>query len=360
MKSPFKDVRCIGSDISQEVYRRQEQGIKRGDPRYIMSRGELVSFSRCPLKWVLGEHDDEDTKSTLFGSLVDTMLLMPQEFSKLFVIRPQTYESTHLVCPKCGSTTDSPTCKKCKVERESKTVDKPWNENSAICSDWTEARQKEGKTVIRQEMFDDAGKALERVAADKRLIDFVNCSQKQVMIVATYVDSLTKIEVPLKILIDLVPDKNHPKFRKSLADLKTCRDSSKHAFKREVSERGYDVQSALYSDLYQLAFPDEERIEWRWLLVENSAPFITGRRIETSDFMELGRAKYLAALRDYCACLATDAWPSHDDHGEDSMDGWSFVAPEAWMVDGCYGMNLQDSLKPAKPFDQSSDYLAGA
>jgi hypothetical protein len=352
----FKDIKVIGTNISMDVYRRQDPNVKRGDPGFIMSRGELVSFAECPFKWIEST-EKETSKSLDWGTLMDTLILTPERFEKEFAVQPATYKATGMECPSCGSITDSAKCSKCKCDRHAIEIEKEWNENSTICTKWTEDVNKKGMTVVKAKVYEQAQVALKMFQRDQRLVDLVECSKKQMMIVATYVDRATGIEVPLKILLDLVPDASHPDYGKTLADLKTARSAEFRSWESSVAENGYDVQAALYSDLYRAAFPKEDRTDWRFVIQENTPPYITGRRtlsgtmddITTTSFMQIGRMKYQAALKDYCVCLATGYWPSYDDLPK-SYNGWTVVEPKEWMVSQVFGLGLR--LPKSAPVEQ--------
>lgn len=352
----FKNVKVIGANTSPEVYRRRDPNIPRGHKDYIMSRGELVKFAKCPRKWILGgKEEEEDTKATEWGTLMDTLILTPKAFERDFVIRPEKYKSKAMKCPGCGGVSDSKSCSKCKCPREEVEVEKDWNDNATVCGEWSESQRKAGKTIVKHDMMERAKVAMEMFRKDKDLVELVACSQTQVMIVATYVDRETGIDVPLKILLDLVPDKNHPRYGKSLSDLKTARDVAPYAWDKAVNEHGYDVQGAFYSDIYRAACPDEERIEWRFAMQENVEPFITGRRVLSEQFIEIGRGKYLNALKDYCVCLATGTWPSYEEVDPERSNGWSFTQPADWMVGQMFGMGLKLPPKPVAPKEESID-----
>lgn len=336
----FKNVKVIGDNIKPEVYTNRDPNVPRGHKDYIMSRGELHDFSTNPQKWLLGK-PREDTKSTDWGTLMDVLVLTPDEFKKQFAVAPETYESKGMQCPYCKKIADSKKCKACGgAERVEVAVEKPWNTNATVCSDWEEAQVKAGFKVVKKKDVDEAYKALKILNQDDQIVELIKCSQKQMMIIGVWVDRETGIEVPVKILLDLVPDKSNPRFCKSLSDFKTARNAETHAWDNAVAEHWYDAQAALYMDLYTAAFPDEERIEWRHAIQENEEPYVTARRLLSEQFIEVGRGKYRSALRDYCVCLATGNWPGYDDHGWSGKGGWTLTEPKDWMVNAAFGLGL--------------------
>lgn len=319
MHTPFKNAKVIGENITVEAYQRRDPATPPGHKDFIMSRGQLMDFAKNPWAWRAGL-PPYTTKATDWGSLIDCMALTPDRFDHEYIVTPRTYVS-------------------------SKGEEKDWDLRSSTCRDWVEEQKRAGLNAVGYDDWIEAMKACVVIKNDPIASELINCSKKQVMIMADYEDRNTGIVVPVKILLDLVPDKNHDRFGKTLADFKTSRGAERWEWVNHVKEHGYDVQAALYMDLYQAAFPDEDRIEWRHLIQESESPYAIGRRLLSSEYLELGRMKYLAALRDYCVCLATNTWPGYDDYG-DTYNGWSITEPKEWMVKQSYGMGLKLPPKP--------------
>lgn len=87
-KNPLVNAKIVGAGISNEVYRRQDA--KRGDLEFVMSRGELCEFARCPHRWINGYKED-DTESTEWGTLIDCLAMTPKSFNDCFAVTPATY-----------------------------------------------------------------------------------------------------------------------------------------------------------------------------------------------------------------------------------------------------------------------------
>lgn len=328
MKSPFQKAIIVGENISFAIYSQQPVDesvmakkaaeaavknrpespewihVKRGDPRFVMSRGELMSLIACPQKWIDQPADDDSTASTRYGSLVDTLALQPDQFDDLYCVAPETYTND-------------------------KGEEKPWNMNANFCKDWVAKRS--DKQMVKQKDLDAAEDAIKRLWADGKIRDFINCSKKQVMVSADYHDAETGLIVPVRVLTDLVPDPKHILYGKSMGDLKTSQDASNHKWPRTVSQFTYHVQGALNLDLHTAASPDIERIEFRHLIQESEPPYQTGRRILSSEFIEIGRSKYMAALKLYCQCLKHQFWPDFET-GPNVMNGWSLTQPSGWDI----------------------------
>jgi hypothetical protein len=149
------------------------------------------------------------------------------------------------------------------------------------------------------------------------------------MVIGEYHDEETGIMVPLKSLIDIVPSASSDN-AKALADLKTCVSASPPAWTKAVSDHDYDAQSALYLDLFNAA-TGQERVEFLHVLQESYAPWQPGKRMLSAEFIELGRVKYLDALKRYCQCLAANSWPGYET-GKMVLNGWQLTEPLAYMV----------------------------
>jgi hypothetical protein len=302
-KNPLKGGRLVGPMTPEHYF---DNGVaKRGDTDFVMSRSELMEFWRCPRRWYEG-YESEETKPQEWGSLIDGLVLgTADQFKARFAITPETYKSD-------------------------KGEVKPWNWNANVCKEWREDHP--GKQIVKFEDSRKATQAAAAILADDRLSKIVKNSEHQVMAVSGYNDLETGLEIPLKVLIDIVPNEQSG-IGKSLVDLKTCNSAGLHAWKRAVFEHGYHVQGALYLDVYTAA-TGEDRCDFRHILQESYEPYQTGLRCLSLDFIELGRLKYIAALKRYCMCLSTGVWPGYDETAPRALpDGWPLVEPEAWMVE---------------------------
>jgi hypothetical protein len=312
MKSPFQNCRVIGHGISARQYlapaiREDGTSPKRGDADYVMSRGELMDFAVCPSRWLAGYRED-GKDSTDWGTLIDTAFLS-DDFSKLYSVAPETYTAE----PK---------------KKGDEPQQKPWNNNATVCWEWNAEQGRAGRSVIKIHESEAADTAIEKLWADPQVKALMTNAKTQVMVVGTYVDPETAIVVPLKGMLDIVPDVSSSFFGKCLADFKTARSASQREWTKAVFNHHYDAQAALYLDLY-VAATGEDRVQFLHLIQESFPPYEIGRRIISEQFVEVGRNKYLSALCRYCECLATGIWPGYD---ADGINGWSIVDPESYMV----------------------------
>ena len=282
----FHDCKVIGDGITYKVYSAQAPGVGRGHKGFVMSRSELIAFANNPEKW-LSKKESADTPATIFGRLVELLETSPTAFDSLFVVAPDTYTN------KKGGESD-------------------WSRKSPDCAAWEDDHIARGITPIKSEVKARADAAVKMCLEYPPRAELVSVSKKQVMVIGEWHDPATKIKVPVRCLIDFVPDKNHPDWGKHLADGKTARNGDPANWDRVVDDEGYDVQAALSMDLY-LEATKEDRTDWTFPLSENAEPFHVVKPMPamTSEFLQWGRIKYKSALTYYCQCLAKNEWPSY-------------------------------------------------
>jgi hypothetical protein len=327
------NAKIIGENVSYESYSAQMPGIGRGQKDFIMSRGEIVNFASNPARWLAGYREDQsETDSTKWGSMIDCLLTSPEKFDANFAVSPETYPDK-----KTGEA-------------------KPWTGAATFCKDWKSAQG--DKTIIKHAVADDAAAAVQAIRANPLIAELFFVSQKQVFCVATWKDE-TGIEVPLRVLIDLVPPADHATFGKWLADFKTARNGNPATWARVIEEHSYDVQAALYKDIFQEA-SDGERTDFVHIVQENVFPFhvVSPPPAMSSEFLEWGRTKYRMALKRYCQCLSSGEWPSFPQVGI-PFGNTQIIGPEdCWNYRKCAGM-AEFKMPPEslpKPADDRVDF----
>lgn len=302
LPNPLIMGKICGENISPDVYHRQS--VERGHPDYMMGRSELDAFNTCAAKWRAG-WTPKESDATEWGSAFDCLILTPGELPNRFAVCPETYPDTKTKEPK------------------------PWTFQANFCKEW---REKQGqKTILKADTFNELTAATNSLLADKVSAAFVSCSRKQVMVTALYPDKDTGLTVPVKALIDLVPDAKHEEFGKSLGDLKTATCAAPRVWAREVEKYRLHWQAALYLDAYTSA-TGEDRLDFRHIIVESDPPYQTARRMLSPDFIALGRMGYVTALKRYCQCLKTGVWPDYEVAPSVVIQGWSVTQLEAYMV----------------------------
>ena len=328
----FHDCKIVKADCTYDEYHKQDA--KRGDKDYSMSRSELVEFASCPAKWILGPQSDDSTPSTNWGSMIDCLLTSPDKFDELFAVAPETYPDTKTGEPK------------------------PWTGAANFCKAW-KAEQGD-KTIIKSALKLDADAAVKAILENADVSELIKVSRKQVFALGFWKDAATKLDIPVRVLIDLVPPADHPQFGKWLSDFKTARNGDPAAWARVVDDQAYDVQAALYSDIYTAA-TKEDRSDWVFALQENVAPFhvVSPMPALTAEFLQWGREKYQAALTRYAQCLATGVWPSYAVVGL-QYGPTQLIGPESlWTYKQSAGQGSLDARTNYQPAPTPADENGG-
>lgn len=316
----FQNAKIVGSGIDPEAYHRTD--IKRGERDFPMGRSALMEFARCPSRWIRG-YKSKDTDSTEWGDLMDCLALSRNRMTEKYSITPEIYPA--------------PT----KTEPD---LVKPWNWNATYCKEWR-AKQNGATCITPAELY-DASTALDVLRADDAVDALLSDSATQVLIVGEYRDGETGIRVPVKALIDLVPDREISDFRHCLADFKTSFTADGKRWARLAFDRGYHVQAAFYLDLFNAA-TGEERESWLNVVQENFPPYEVASPIPllSQEFVELGRMQYQQALRDYCRCLDSGEWPSYAPT-KLVIAPFQIIEPEPWMVSIETAMKAFPKIEP--------------
>ncbi len=336
------------TDVLPEDYMTLGTVFTRGDANRVMSRSELKRFDWCPSRWLAGEQDEE-SDALQWGSLVDCIALTPDQFQHRYAVASATYSTA----PEKPLLTDAfdgewnprtKVCREWKAARESEgstvltpeqfakaTEPKEWNWNADVCAQWREGQKESGKIVIKASQELAARGAVARLMDNPKIARVLDGSRRQVPLVVDYRDEDTGLVIPLKVLIDVVPTGDCARY---LVDLKTTGNAHPSMWAREVFKHWYDAQAALYLDAWN-ACNDDRRDTFLHIKQENYPPYETGTQPLSEDFIVSGRARYIAALRKYCQCLATDVWPDFDTPG---LGQWCFggfgpvCEPESFMV----------------------------
>jgi hypothetical protein len=296
----------IAENVEPDVYVRQEPGVNRGERDYVMSRSDLMAFAVCPHKWLAVGHYFEGNDASDWGSAIDCLLLTPGEWDNRFAVKPETYPD---------SKTGEP---------------KPFTMASNWCKQW--AADHEGKILVKHEDFAAMQAAVLALGEVPEVRAILPKARKQVMAVAEWQDKASGLSVPVKVLLDLVPDAADPLYGKVLPDLKTTTNASAGEWASKVYRMNYDAQAALFLDVYKAA-TGEDRTDFWHIVQETDPPYETAvwglsAGVEGGDcgFIGLGRMKYESALERYCQCLKTGYWPGYAGAGR------TWLQPKPWML----------------------------
>jgi len=323
---------------NQDVHHAQGGDIPRGDPAFTMSRSQLVKFAKCPRKWLKGI-PDEMTPAMEFGDLVDCVTLTPSRLKTDYAIAPTSYTDVperYVLTSEFDGEWNPRTavCRAWKAEQDAKGFEvltpgqlaecetpKPWNWNAGFCYRWREEALKSGKTIVKGETLSNAWKAHRRLREDEEIAVILDSCRTQVQINVEWVDRSTGIVVPVKCLLDLVPDPQSP-VGDTDWDLKTTNDAEPDAWARRVFNDNLDWQAAMYLDAHRCVEGKGYK-RFGHVIVESEEPYEPVHRIMSEEFVDRGRDKYRAAMARYCQCLKTGIWPGY------STD---ITEPEAWML----------------------------
>lgn len=306
----FKNAKVISSEVNPREYHSVKPS--RGDPTYPVSPSMLSDFALCPEAWMKGFQRDPSV-ALAWGNLVDCLYLTPEQFENVYALHPETYINAD-------------------GER------KKWRNDSRIKEVRLWREENAGKEPIDNDTVSEAWTAVKRLHEDKVIWGLRSDSKTQVYVAGEWSDEKTGLVIPVRCLIDLVPDRAGA-FGDCLADVKTCRSARHKRFLFAVHDFGYILQACFDLDLYNAA-TQENRATWLWILSESRPPYQPGRRMMSRAYrdpqqMSIGTASYQSALSRYCACLKSGVWPGYDD--EDTLknqEGWGLIEPSEDEIGG--------------------------
>lgn len=323
----FRNAKVVAANVSVENY--LQWGTVNTDASgrctlgYPMTRSDLLSFAACPARYRRG-YVRPESKALSYGSLLDCIVLQPDQFSTRYVEIPKTYTAIGMKCPTCGSITDAKTCRACKTDRVQTYIEKPWDWASSVCQEWRKAN--DGKEPVKSEALAEAVMAEHTIREIDGIGEMLRDSQRQVMCVAEWADVATGLTVPVKVLLDIVPAKDGP-FGKLLFDLKSTKAAATRACQRDCFNFGYAAQAAMHSAVY-CAATGEDRCSFAHIISESVAPYHVELDLLSVEFVNIGMAQIMSALSYYCQCLKADKWPGY--YAETVIDGFRLLQPEAW------------------------------
>lgn len=112
------------------------------------------------------------------------------------------------------------------------------------------------------------------------------------------------LNVKVKGLVDLAPEGED-----FLADLKTVSDFSTDGFAKVVSNFGYHVQAALYLNLWNAMFPNDQRTRFKFVWQESEAPFETCVTELSAPDIEAGWLYTSILVQRLIDATSADKWP---------------------------------------------------
>lgn len=221
-----------------------------------LSFSSLKAFERSPLHYMqYVKERRKETPAMALGSLIDCLLLTPDEFSNRFVIKPDFSVGEGIRAKK-----------------------KIWEEEN------------QGKSWITQEQFDEATNIVYAVTQNpvaKEMIGKVTETQKKL----TWTDKETGL--PMISYLDM-------KGEKFIVDLKSTTDAHPDEFTRSAAIYEYYLQAAIYLEgmKYKGEFPD-----FYFIVVESKAPYGVAVYKANKEFLELGKQQYHKLLQEFKFCM---------------------------------------------------------
>lgn len=217
----------------------------RADPA--MNASSLKKISKSMRFWEASKRQpDAPTPDMQIGTLVHLSVLEPAQFGvdMSHYFKPATYQAERLECPICGSSTDSKTCRKCKVDRVTVTKEQPWSGNSDTCKQWTADHQ--DKPVIDSDASERVHMMRDAIMADEMAADFIKNAHTEVSAFAT--DPVTGERLKARFDMLAIAEDAYV-----IGDLKKCPDSdNEHEVAKYFVKRQVHLQLSFYGEILTL------------------------------------------------------------------------------------------------------------
>jgi exodeoxyribonuclease VIII len=97
-----------------------------------------------------------------------------------------------------------------------------------------------------------------------------------------------------------------------IVDVKTSKDARQFSFARSMYDYGYHFQAAFYIDaLCTVSGIHRGAVQFKFIVIENTAPFSIALYRLDEKSIELGRAQYQQALQTLAKCREMNSWPGY-------------------------------------------------
>lgn len=107
-------------------------------------------------------------------------------------------------------------------------------------------------------------------------------------------------------------------------DIKNMADASPSAFERDVGKFGYNMQDAVYTDIWSKGSGYEMEAFFFIVFEKSEPPMVAVYELDANAVAE-GHAIYRAALARYAECLKADRWPGYSQEVQRiSMRKWDY------------------------------------
>lgn len=107
-----------------------------------------------------------------------------------------------------------------------------------------------------------------------------------------------------------------------VVDLKTTQDASKSTFARDVANRRYHAQAAMYLNAVH-ADTGEAPAHFVFIAVEKEYPYAVGVYRASPDMLAAGQKLIQQDLKTFAGCLEANSWPGYPEMSDLSLPAWA-------------------------------------
>jgi exodeoxyribonuclease VIII len=237
-----------------------------------ISRSGLLMLKKSPFhyydKYIRQKTENEITEESealIFGNAFHTFILEHDDFNKKYAIAPI-------------------------VDRRTTRGKAEWNSFKELYSK---------HKILKQNDFDIMQKMARQINA--------NNLAKELISDCKFEHSIFWTDPETKVYCKARPDIWHLSM---IVDLKTTRDASPAAFRRQIADYGYHIQAAMIQDAI-LNITGILIKDFIYLAIEKEPPFALGIYQLDDKSIEYGKDEYKKLLFKYKECLYSNVWPSY-------------------------------------------------
>lgn len=252
-------------------------GVFEGIPEDVYHAGPGVSRSTLFNLYTKGtaylaHHKEKENRCFIVGSALHTLVLEPELFDRTYVVSPKL------------------DMRKTKDKELYNSFQKKVSEQRLVVLDSSEYEQIKSMAVT----INKNSTARQVLSGNKKEISvYAKCPETGILL-KIRVDNVAEIEVSNKKTITV------------LCDLKTTKDASPSEFAKSFFSYGYDVQSGMYLDVYELATGVRPQV-FAHAVVDKSE-FWSCVYTASIEQVNRGRRIYKEALRKYKQALDNNSW----------------------------------------------------
>ena len=231
-----------------------------------IAASDIKNFLHSPSKYYYQKFictDKEEQRHFSIGSGLHELILEPELFN-----------TNYLVCPK---------------------VDGRTTEGKKALADFKEKAQ--GKTILFDNEMEMIRQMAENALKNHTLLDLMKESYREISCYGE--DEVTGLKIRMR------PDIMSAT-KSTIADLKSCVDSSPRKFKNDCYNYGYSISAAYYSDFIG-------RENYIFVAAEKTPPYQTALYVLNDEMIEFGRNQYRMGLDLIKFCQDHNYYPSYNE-----------------------------------------------